>query len=160
MWDNIHLYLHLEKTMWRKLFWSLLSPRFCSNPTLMAKLNKKLKHKPMSGTQPKSCKLQQVCWLLTTDLLEQAEISMRSHGWRQLVGDPSFKAWFHASEFFCEKLFMRNTGGCTWIIPLNFLFARKKFASVVSRNQFYSLRRRKERENSIEPFMPNHPYLA
>ena len=59
------------------------------------------------------------------------------------------KARFHASEILREKMFMRNMDGCTWIIPLNFLFARKKFASAVSRNQFYSLPRRKERENSI-----------
>ena len=55
---------------------------------------------------------------------------------------------------------MRNTDGCTWIIPLNSLFASKKFASPVSRIQFYLLRRRKKWENSIESFMPNHPYFA
>ena len=38
---------------------------------------------------------------------------------------------------------MRNTDGCTWIIPFNSLYARKNFASLVSRNQFYSLRKRK-----------------
>ena len=54
-----------------------------------------------------------------------------------------YKAWFHDSEILREKLFMRNTDGCTWIIPLNFLFASKKFASPVSRIQFYSLQRRK-----------------
>ncbi len=40
------------------------------------------------------------------------------------------------------------------------LFARKNFASPVSRSQFYSLRKRKEWENSIESPMCNHPYFA
>ena len=39
-------------------------------------------------------------------------------------------------------------------------FARKKFASPVSRSQFYSLRKQKEWENSIESPMCNHPYFA
>ncbi len=39
-------------------------------------------------------------------------------------------------------------------------FARKNFASPLSRSQFYSLRKRKEWENSIESPMCNHPYFA
>ena len=57
-------------------------------------------------------------------------------------------------------IFMRNTDGCTWIIPLNLLYMGKKFASPVSRNQFYSLRKRKKWENSKESVMSNHPYFA
>ena len=71
-----------------------------------------------------------------------------------------FKAGFHDREILREKLFMRNTDGCTWIIALNSLFASKKFASPVSRIQFYSLRKRQKWDNSIESFMPNHQYFA
>ena len=39
-------------------------------------------------------------------------------------------------------------------------FARKIFASPVSRSQFYSLRKRKESANSIESLMCSHPYFA
>ena len=72
----------------------------------------------------------------------------------------SIKAWFHDSEILREKLFMRNTDGCTWIIPLNSLFASKKVASPVSRIQFYSLRRRKKWENLIRPDSTTAKYFA
>ena len=39
-------------------------------------------------------------------------------------------------------------------------FARKTFVSPVRRNQFYSLRMRKEWEKSIESLMCNHPHFA
>ena len=38
-------------------------------------------------------------------------------------------------------------------------FARKNFALPVSRSQFYSLRKRKEWEISVESLMCNHPYF-
>lgn len=58
----------------------------------------------------------------------------------------AIKARFHDSDIFREKLFIRNRGGCTWIIPLNSLYARN-FVSPLGRNQFYSLRRGKTEFN-------------
>ena len=70
------------------------------------------------------------------------------------------KAWFHDSEILREKLFMRNTDGCTWTVLLNSLTC---FAFAVSRTDFYSLAKRNffsRIENSMELFTCNHPYFA
>ena len=56
-----------------------------------------------------------------------------------LCTEQSLKAGFHDSENRREKLCLRNTDGCTWVILLNF---PTLFAFAVSRMNFYSLAKR------------------
>ena len=69
----------------------------------------------------------------------------------------SIKAWFHAGEILREKTCLRNMDGCARVILLNF---RSFFAFAVSKRNFYSLRKRKKYENSIESLVRSHPYFA
>ena len=55
-------------------------------------------------TQPKKHKLQHVCWQSATDLLQQADIRMRSHGLRQLVENKSVAS----CQQTCYKLIVKT----------------------------------------------------